>query len=291
MLEVELADRKVISYIIHRFKFRTKHKLGQNFLIRPDVVARIAEAADIGPGKKVLEIGPGIGTLTQALARTGADVTAIEIDRSLEDVLNHTMEPYKNVHIIFDDVMKANLPEILGNDDWHAAANLPYYITTPILMHLIQSDLPISVFVFMMQKEVADRIMAEPGGKDYGALTIAVQFYCTVERVMDIPPSAFMPRPKVTSTVLKLTRRKEPAVKVKDERLFFRLVKMGFGQRRKVFTNAMKSGGITKETANEILEKTGIDGKRRGETFSLEEYGKLADAWYDILNEERRAKG
>lgn len=282
MLEVELADKNAIQYIIRRFNIRIKHRLGQNFLIRPEVVRKIAEAAELGEGKPVLEIGPGIGTLTQALARTGADVTAFEIDHTLEEVLAHTLEPYNNVRIIYEDVLKANLPEILGDQDWHAAANLPYYITTPILLYLIQSTLPISLFVFMMQKEVAERIMAEPGSKAYGALTIAVQFYCTVEPVMDIPPSAFIPRPAVTSTVLKMKRRSSPAVAVKDEKLFFRLVKMGFGQRRKVFTNAMKNGGIPQDLAEKILEKAGIDGKRRGETFSMEEYGRLADAWHDL---------
>lgn len=282
MLEVELADKNAIQYIIRRFNIRIKHRLGQNFLIRPEVVRKIAEAAELGEGKPVLEIGPGIGTLTQALARTGANVTAFEIDHTLEEVLAHTLEPYNNVRIIYEDVLKANLPEILGDQDWHAAANLPYYITTPILLYLIQSTLPISLFVFMMQKEVAERIMAEPGSKAYGALTIAVQFYCTVEPVMDIPPSAFIPRPAVTSTVLKMKRRSSPAVAVKDEKLFFRLVKMGFGQRRKVFTNAMKNGGIPQDLAEKILEKAGIDGKRRGETFSMEEYGRLADAWYDL---------
>lgn len=282
MLEVELADKNAIQYIIRRFNIRIKHRLGQNFLIRPEVVRKIAEAAELGEGKPVLEIGPGIGTLTQALARTGADVTAFEIDHTLEEVLAHTLEPYNNVRIIYEDVLKANLPEILGDQDWHAAANLPYYITTPILLYLIHSTLPISLFVFMMQKEVAERIMAEPGSKAYGALTIAVQFYCTVEPVMDIPPSAFIPRPAVTSTVLKMKRRSSPAVAVKDEKLFFRLVKMGFGQRRKVFTNAMKNGGIPQDLAEKILEKAGIDGKRRGETFSMEEYGRLADAWHDL---------
>lgn len=282
MLEVELADKNAVQYIIRRFNIHIKHRLGQNFLIRPEVVRGIAEAAELGEGKPVLEIGPGIGTLTQALARTGADVTAFEIDHTLEDVLAHTLEPYSNVRIIYEDVLKANLPEILGDRDWHAAANLPYYITTPILLYLIQSTLPISLFVFMMQKEVAERILAEPGSKEYGALTIAVQFYCSVERVMDIPPSAFIPRPAVTSTVLKMKRRPSPAVPVKDEKLFFRLVKMGFGQRRKVFTNAMKNGGIPQELAGKILEKAGIDGKRRGETFSMSEYGRLADAWYDL---------
>lgn len=282
MLEVELADRQTVQYIVRRFNLRLKHKLGQNFLIRPDVVRAIAEAAELAPGTPVMEIGPGIGTLTQALARTGAEVTAFEIDRSLEHVLAHTMEPYDNVRIIYEDVLKADLPAVLGERTWHAAANLPYYITTPILLYLIQSELPISLFVFMMQKEVAERILAEPGSKAYGALTIAVQYYCTVEPVMDIPPAAFIPRPQVTSTVLKLRRRETPTVAVKEEKLFFRLVKMGFGQRRKVFTNAMKTGGISAELGAAMLEAAGIDGKRRGETFSMEEYARLADAWHDL---------
>ena len=285
MLEANLADRQVVQYVIRRFGIHAKHKLGQNFLIRPDVVSGIAEAAELGEHVPVMEIGAGIGTLTQALAETGADVTAFELDKSLERVLSHTLEHYKNIHIIYEDVLKADLKTILGDRDWRCAANLPYYITTPILLSLIQSDLPISLFVFMMQKEVADRILALPGSKDYGALTLAVNFDCTAERVLDIPPSAFIPRPQVTSTVLKIRRREKPAVEVKDRKLFFSLVKMGFGQRRKVFTNAMKSGGIPADWIPEILAKAGIDGKRRGETFSMEEYGRLADAWYDKIHE------
>lgn len=285
MLEANLADRQVVQYVIRRFGIHAKHKLGQNFLIRPDVVAAIAEAAELGEHVPVMEIGAGIGTLTQALAETGADVTAFELDRSLERVLSHTLEHYKNIHIIYEDVLKADLKTILGDKDWRCAANLPYYITTPILLSLIQSDLPISLFAFMMQKEVADRILARPGSKDYGALTIAVNFDCTAERVLDIPPSAFIPRPQVTSTVLKIRRREKPAVEVKDRKLLFSLVKMGFGQRRKVFTNAMKSGGISADWIPEILEKADIDGKRRGETFSMEEYARLADAWYDKIHE------
>lgn len=285
MLEANLADRQVVQYVIRRFGIHAKHKLGQNFLIRPDVVSAIAEAAELGEHVPVMEIGAGIGTLTQALAETGADVTAFELDKSLERVLSHTLEHYKNIHIIYEDVLKADLKTILGDRDWRCAANLPYYITTPILLSLIQSDLPISLFVFMMQKEVADRILALPGSKDYGALTLAVNFDCTAERVLDIPPSAFIPRPQVTSTVLKIRRREKPAVEVKDRKLFFSLVKMGFGQRRKVFTNAMKSGGIPADWIPEILTKAGIDGKRRGETFSMEEYGRLADAWYDKIHE------
>ena len=206
MKDANLADIKVVRYVLQRFGIRAKHRLGQNFLVCPDIVAEIAAAAELAEGAFVLEIGAGIGTLTQALAETGANVTTFEIDKSLENVLTHTLEAYNNVHIIYEDVLKANLKEILGDNDWHAAANLPYYITTPILLYLIQSELPISLFVFMMQKEVADRILAKAGSKDYGALTLAVQFDCTVERVMDIPPAAFLPHPAVTSTVLKISR-------------------------------------------------------------------------------------
>ena len=244
MLDANLADRKVVQYVIKRFGIHAKHRLGQNFLIRPDVVAAIAEAAELDTNTPVMEIGAGIGTLTQALAETGAPVTAFELDQSLKRVLDHTLEHYKNVHIVYEDVLKADLKTLLGDREWHCAANLPYYVTTPILLTLIQSKLPISLFVFMMQKEVADRILAVPGSKDYGALTLAVQFDCTAERVLDIPPTAFIPRPQVTSTVLKIRRREKPAVEVKDRKLFFSLVKMGFGQRRKVFTNAIKAGGI-----------------------------------------------
>lgn len=181
MKDANLADIKVVRYVLRRFGIRAKHRLGQNFLVCPDIVAEIAAAAELAEGAFVLEIGAGIGTLTQALAETGANVTTFEIDKSLENVLTHTLEAYNNVHIIYEDVLKANLKEILGDNNWHAAANLPYYITTPILLYLIQSELPISLFVFMMQKEVADRILAKAGSKDYGALTLAVQFDCTVE--------------------------------------------------------------------------------------------------------------
>ncbi len=286
MFEVELADKKAISYILKRFNIHAKHRLGQNFLVRADVVKAIAEAAELTEESCVLEIGPGIGILTQALARTGAAVTAVEIDKSLEKVLLHTLEPYENINIIYEDILKLNLYELMQGKIWKIAANLPYYITTPILIYLIQTELPISLFVFMMQKEVAARIMASPGTKDYGALTLAIQFYCTAEIVMDVPPSSFIPKPAVMSTVLKLKKRKEPAVKVKDKKLFFSMVKIAFGQRRKVFTNALKAGGINKTMIDEILRRTQIDGTRRGETFSMQEFGLLADAWYDLIHEK-----
>ena len=187
------------------------------------------------------------------------------------------------------DILKVDINKLAeeknGGKPIKVVANLPYYITTPIIMGLFENHVPIKSITVMVQKEVADRILAKPGSKDYGALTIAVNFDCVAERVLDIPPSAFIPRPQVTSTVLKIRRRKTPAVEVKDRKLFFSLVKMGFGQRRKVFTNAMKSGGIPADWIPEILEKADIDGKRRGETFSMEEYARLADAWYDKIHE------
>lgn len=286
MIEINLADKHVVHYLMKRFGVRTKHKLGQNFLIRPDVVKEIARVSELNENSFVMEIGSGIGTLTQALAQTGANVISFEVDKSLENILKHTLEPYNNVRVIFEDVLKADLKNILGEKDWHVAANLPYYITTPILLYLIQSNLPISIFVFMMQKEVAERIMASPGTKAYGALSIAVQFYCEVEHVMDIPPSAFIPKPAVTSTILKMKKRSKPSVNVENEKLFFRLVKLGFGQRRKVFTNALKSGGLSKEMINQILMKADIDGTRRGETFSMEEYARLANVWNSFIKKK-----
>ena len=284
MIESDLADPRVVSYIIRRFGLRMKHKLGQNFLIRSDVVSEIAAAAELDADSHVLEIGPGIGTLTQGLARTGAQVTAVELDERLLDILDHTLSEYPNLHIIHQNICKMDLKGTLAGYEWHTAANLPYYITTPIMMALLEQELPITLFVFMMQKEVADRILAAPGGKEYGALTIGVRYHCTAERIMDVPPSAFIPHPAVTSTVLRLRKREKPAVDVLDEKAFFTMVKISFAQRRKVFLNSIKNGGIPPEMAQAILKETGIDGKRRAETFSLEEFAALTNAWVKLRN-------
>ena len=285
MLHSVIANKEVTRHILKAFRLHASKRLGQNFLIDPGIVSGIVDAAEIQQGDRVLEIGPGIGTLTQGLAEAGAQITAVELDKKLPAVLAETLAGYDNVKIIQGDILKTDIPSLMGAEPFKVAANLPYYITTPILLSLIHSDLPISLFVFMMQKEVADRILADPGTKDYGALTLAVQYYCTAERVLDIPPTAFIPRPQVTSTVLRLRRRSEPAVSVKDSKLLFSLIKMGFAQRRKVFTNAVKFGGIPNEISRKIFEVTGIDGSRRGETFSLEEYAALADAWYDLIHD------
>ena len=275
--------------VLQKYNFNFQKKFGQNFLIDTHVLEKIIEESGITKDDFVLEIGPGIGTMTQYLCENAREVAAVEIDKNLIPILADTLSAYDNVEVINDDILKVDINKLAeeknGGKPIKVVANLPYYITTPIIMGLFESHVPIDSISIMVQKEVADRILAKPGSKDYGALTIAVNFDCKAERVLDIPPSAFIPRPQVTSTVLKIRRREKPAVEVKDRKLFFSLVKMGFGQRRKVFTNAMKSGGIPADWIPEILEKADIDGKRRGETFSMEEYARLADAWYDKIHE------
>lgn len=279
MLEPIIASPEVVHHICKRFGITMSKKLGQNFLIKRSVVDGIVRAADLKEGEQVLEVGPGIGTLTQGLAQSGADVKAIELDRRLLEVLDTTLASYDNVSIIHGDVLKLNIPDIMGHKPFKVVANLPYYITTPIIMSLLESKLPIERLVVMVQKEVALRMVAEPGSKDYGALSVAVQYYTEPKIVMDVPPKAFLPAPAVTSAVISCLLRDKPSVDVADERIFFRVVKAGFAQRRKTFSNSMKTTGLTKEQIEAILQEAAIDGQRRGETFSLEEFAKIANAW------------
>ena len=259
-------------------------KWGQNFLIRPDVVKNIAIAADIGEGDEVLEIGPGIGTLTQALAETKASVTAIEIDDRLLPILDKTLEDYENVRIIHGDILKIDINKEMNERSFTVCANLPYYITTPIIMRLLEERLPIRKLVVMVQKEVAERMTAKPGSRIYGALSVAVQYYTKPRCEFDISPQSFLPPPAVTSTVVSMEVRTEPAVAVKDEKLFFRVVKFAFAQRRKTLLNALKGGGVPTEEASCMLEMSGIDGSRRGETLSLQEFASIADSWYELTH-------
>lgn len=282
MIEATIASPEVVQYICKRFGIHMSKKLGQNFLIRRSVVDDIVHAANLKEGEPVLEVGPGIGTLTQGLAQSGADVTAIELDRRLLDVLDHTLEAYDNVNVIHGDVLKVNIPEIMNHKPFKVVANLPYYITTPIIMSLLESKLPIERLVVMVQKEVAERMVATPGSKAYGALSVAVQYYTVPDIVLDVPPKAFLPAPEVTSAVIRCTLREKPPVEVHDEGLFFRVVKAGFAQRRKTFSNTMKTTGLGKETIDAILQQANIDGNRRGETFTLQEFADVANAWYDI---------
>ena len=282
MLESVIASPEVVHYICKRFDIKMSKKLGQNFLIKRGIVDEIVHAAELMPGEPVLEVGPGIGTLTQGLAQSGADVTAIELDRRLLEVLDTTLASYDNVRIVHGDVLKLDVPTIMNHKPFKVVANLPYYITTPIIMSLLESKLPIERLVVMVQKEVALRMIAKPGTKDYGALSVAVQYYTEPDIVLDVPPKSFLPAPAVTSSVIRCVLRDKPPVHVIDEKLFFRVVKAGFAQRRKTFSNTMKTTGLTKSQIDELLAKANIDGQRRGETFSLQEFADVANAWASI---------
>ena len=283
MLESVIASPEVVHYICKRFDIKMSKKLGQNFLIKRGIVDEIVHAADLTPGEPVLEVGPGIGTLTQGLAQSGADVTAIELDRRLLEVLDTTLASYDNVRIIHGDVLKLDVPSIMNHKPFKVVANLPYYITTPIIMSLLESKLPIERLVVMVQKEVALRMVAKPGTKDYGALSVAVQYYTEPDIVLDVPPKSFLPAPAVTSSVIRCVLRDKPPVDVIDEKLFFRVVKAGFAQRRKTFANTMKTTGLSKDRIEELLAKANIDGQRRGETFTLQEFADVANAWASLI--------
>ena len=283
MLESVIASPEVVHYICKRFDIKMSKKLGQNFLIKRGIVDEIVHAAELTPGEPVLEVGPGIGTLTQGLAQSGADVTAIELDRRLLEVLDTTLASYDNVRIVHGDVLKLDVPTIMNHKPFKVVANLPYYITTPIIMSLLESKLPIERLVVMVQKEVALRMVAKPGTKDYGALSVAVQYYTEPDIVLDVPPKSFLPAPAVTSSVIRCVLRDKPPVDVIDEKLFFRVVKAGFAQRRKTFANTMKTTGLSKDRIEELLEKANIDGQRRGETFTLQEFADVANVWASLI--------
>ena len=283
MLESVIASPEVVHYICKRFDIKMSKKLGQNFLIKRGIVDEIVHAAELTPGEHVLEVGPGIGTLTQGLAQSGADVTAIELDRRLLEVLDTTLASYDNVRIVHGDVLKLDVPTIMNHKPFKVVANLPYYITTPIIMSLLESKLPIERLVVMVQKEVALRMVAKPGTKDYGALSVAVQYYTEPDIVLDVPPKSFLPAPAVTSSVIRCVLRDKPPVDVIDEKLFFRVVKAGFAQRRKTFANTMKTTGLSKDRIEELLAKANIDGQRRGETFTLQEFADVANAWAALI--------
>ena len=283
MLESVIASPEVVHYICKRFDIKMSKKLGQNFLIKRGIVDEIVHAAELTPGEPVLEVGPGIGTLTQGLAQSGAAVTAIELDRRLLEVLDTTLASYDNVRIVHGDVLKLDVATIMNHKPFKVVANLPYYITTPIIMSLLESKLPIERLVVMVQKEVALRMVAKPGTKDYGALSVAVQYYTEPDIVLDVPPKSFLPAPAVTSSVIRCVLRDKPPVDVIDEKLFFRVVKAGFAQRRKTFSNTMKTTGLSRDRIEELLAKANIDGQRRGETFTLQEFAEVANAWASLI--------
>ena len=282
MIHPIIANKEVTVHILKTFGIHVTKKLGQNFLIRKDVVDGIVAAGDIQADDIVLEIGPGIGTLTQGLAETGASVTAVEVDRQLIRVLAKTLAGYDNVRVIHGDILKLDISREITAEKFKVIANLPYYITPPIIMMLLEKRFPIDVLVTMVQKEVAERMVAKPGGKEYGALSVAVQYYTEASIAFLVPPSSFMPAPSVESAVIRCKVREKPPVDVVDERAFFRIAKAAFAQRRKTFSNCLKTAGLSKELIEQVLEKAAIDGGRRGETMSLEEFAAVANAWVSL---------
>ena len=273
-----------------KYGLRPSKSLGQNFIKDRNVLTRIVDGAGIGPDDMVLEIGPGLGVLTAELADTAACVTAVEIDGRLIPVLEETLADRDNVRIINGDILKTDIGQIieesraenLFSGRVHIVGNLPYYITTPIIMKLLEDDVPADSITVMMQKEVADRIRSAPGSRTYGAISAAVQYYCRVSKITDVPKEAFIPRPKVESTVLRLEPLREDRIKAKDDKMYLRCVKAGFAQRRKTLLNSLASaGGMDKETVKKVLEAAEIDPGRRAETLTVEEFTRIADRLTD----------
>ncbi len=275
--------------IMTKYGLTVKKSLGQNFLIDPNILRKIVGKAELTKESAAIEIGPGIGALTEHLARTAGKVLAFEIDQRLLPVLEDTLSPYDNISIIHSDILKADVEaaiekELAGYKDIVVVANLPYYVTTPIIMKLLLEKLPIRGLVVMLQKEVAERITAKPGTKAYGSLSIAIQYYTDAEMALTVPKTVFMSQPNVDSAVIRMNKLPEPRVKVIDEDFFFTVTRGSFVQRRKTILNnlqsAMPNGKEKKESILEALEAAGIEPARRGETLSIEEFGLLADKLY-----------
>ena len=284
MKEPTLGNPQETIAVLQKYNFAFQKKFGQNFLIDPRVLEKIIKAAEITEDDCVLEIGPGIGTMTQHLACAAKKVIAVEIDRALIPILQDTLSGWDNVRIINEDVMKVDLAKLAeeenGGKPLKVVANLPYYITTPIIMGLFENHVPLKSITVMVQREVADRMQVGPGTKDYGALSLAVQYYAKPYIVANVPPNCFMPRPKVGSAVIRLERYEEPPVKVKDEKLMFRIIRASFNQRRKTLANGLKNSAELDFTKEEIAAAIAGIGKEpgvRGETLTLEEFARLAD--------------
>ena len=286
MKEPTLGNPQNTIEVLQKYNFVFQKKFGQNFLIDTHVLDKIIAAAEITKDDFVLEIGPGIGTMTQYLACAARKVVAVEIDKALIPILEDTLSDYDNARVINNDVLKVDIAKLAeeenGGKPIKVVANLPYYITTPIIMGLFENHVPIKSITVMVQKEVADRMQVGP--KDYGALSLAVQYYAKPYIVANVPPNCFMPRPKVGSAVIRLERYEEPPVKVKDEKLMFRIIRASFNQRRKTLANGLKNSAeldYAKEEIEAAIEALGRGASIRGEALTLEEFAKLADFLYD----------
>ena len=279
-----LGNPKNTIEILNKYKFVFQKKFGQNFLIDEHVLGKIIRSAEITEEDFVVEIGPGIGTLTQYLAASAREVAAIEIDDALIPILEDTLSAYDNVTVIHEDVLKVDLCKLAeeknGGKPIKVVANLPYYITTPIIMGLFENHVPVESITIMVQKEVADRMKTGPGSKDYGALSLAVQYYAKPELVANVPPNCFMPRPRVGSAVIRLTRHAEAPVQAEDEKLMFQMIRASFNQRRKTLVNGLGNAPelhIPKEMATEALEEMGLGANVRGEALTLAQFAELSN--------------
>lgn len=273
--------------VLQKYHFNFQKKFGQNFLIDPHVLDKIIDSAGITKEDCVLEIGPGIGTMTQYLAEAAREVVAVEIDKKLIPILEDTLSAYDNVTVINEDILKVDIAVLVqernGGKPIKVVANLPYYITTPIIMGLFESHVPLKSITIMVQKEVADRMQVGPGSKEYGALSLAVQYYAKPEIVANVPPNCFMPRPNVASAVIRLTRYEKPPVEVQDEHRMFAIIRASFNQRRKTLANSLSNEQklrVTREDVTTALERMGVNPLIRGEALTLEQFAQLSN----ILN-------
>ena len=287
-----LSSHKATKEVVEKHNFKFSKSLGQNFLIDTNVIDRIIEGARVKEGDYVIEVGPGIGTLTKEMGRTAEKVVAIEIDKTLIPILEETLSDSPNIEVINQDILKVDVQELvkekLNGGPVKLIANLPYYITTPIVMKFLEEDIPVTDIVVMVQKEVADRMNAKPSTKDYGALSVAVQYYCDTEIVAKAPRHMFMPQPNVDSTVIGLHVREERKYLVDNEDVFFKTVKASFGQRRKTLLNSLGGlGFLSKDQIRVALQEANIDEKRRGETLSIEEFASLANEVNRIHHENK----
>lgn len=277
-------ERVTTKDVVKKYNFKFNKNLGQNFLIDDTVLEDIVEGAEVSKDDFIIEIGPGVGTLTRELLKKSKKVCSIELDSDLIPILEEELKEFDNFQLIHKDALKINFDEIIGEEkSVKVVANLPYYVTTPIIARLLKEGYKFKSLTIMIQKEVAERIASEPNCKEYGALSILVQYYCDTEILRKVPPTCFIPQPKVDSIIIKLDRLDEPRVKVKDEELFFKIVRQSFNMRRKTLRNAIKSlGDVSGDHIEKVFNDAGIDPRRRGETLSIEEFGKLADSIYDI---------
>nr|WP_139906278.1 16S rRNA (adenine(1518)-N(6)/adenine(1519)-N(6))-dimethyltransferase RsmA [Clostridium thermarum] len=282
-MEIDRMDNYNTKDIVRKYGFKFTKSLGQNFLIDDSVLEDIVEGAEICKDDFVIEIGPGVGTLTRELLKKAKKVCAIELDSDLIPILQNELKDFDNFILINKDALKVDFNELIGEENSvKLVANLPYYVTTPIILKLLTGGYPFKSLTIMIQKEVAERIDAVPGGKDYGSLTLLVQYYCNTRIIRKVAPSSFIPQPKVESMVINLERLETPRVKVKDEKLFFDLIRDSFNMRRKTLSNALKNVKLSKEDITKAFEIAGIDPRRRGETLSIGEFARLADAIKDL---------